>query len=394
MVEIMSKENLPPIAAAQLDLSLIDDDLLSTLFGEGIDKMFQYISGSSKACRRYANALFKALSFWFSVGMGYPTPAMTAFRIQLANRTTKRQLALWMFYSTILPSLWEYFAYTIKIRNSEGEVHDDKMETSCTDSSLASSNSTHDNAASQLMLMNMKRRRYLILWACVTSVSKILPIVQLVHFLQFISSTTKLTSAKPHSSREAAIIPPTLAMRLAGINYTTSSPNISYYYNMTYSHQRMTWNHVKHFILRVGGEEGIRRIMSVLLPPHPSSTVSSDSRRASLGWQRRLMRVWYQTRHILRLWLRPSSLTGFNDVKEICKKASPTIGSLPTYCPFCLTKEIRNPYEALPCHHVHCYMCLRTAALGCVTKAQQQHLDTISTCCLQCGKQIISSRRL
>lgn len=398
MVEIMSKESLPPIAAAQLDLSLIDDDLLSTLFGEGIDKMFQYISGSSKAYGRFANALFKALSFWFSIGMGYPTPAMTAFHIQLAKRTTKRQIALWMFYSTILPSLWGYFAYTIKISNSEGEIHDDEMDTNCTDSSLASSNPTHNthenNTASQLMLIKMKRRRYLILWACVTSVLKILPIVQLVHFLQFISSTTKLTSAKPQSSPQAAIIPPTLAMRLAGINYTTSSPNVSYYYNMTYSHQRMIWNHVKHFILRVGGEEGIRRIMSVLLPPHPSSIISRDGRRASLSWQRRLMRIWYQTRHSLRSWWRPSSLTGINDIKEICKKGSPTSASLSIYCPICLTKDICNPYEALPCHHVHCYMCLRTAALGCVTKAQQQHLDNIKTCCLHCGKQIISSRRL
>jgi hypothetical protein len=415
-IVVMSKEDLPPIAAAQLDLCLIDDDLLSTLFGEGIDKMFRYFSANIKNYGRIANTFLKALSFWFSIGMGYPTPAMIAFNIQLAKGATKRKIALWMFYSTILPSLWDYLIHKVEKRFPEGEVHDEMEERNGTESCLASSNptlSTHkSNKATQQILRNRERRRYLILWACATSISKFLPIIQLVHFLQFIHSTTKQTLSKSQSTTEATIIiPPTLAMRLAGITYTTSSPNVSYYYNMTYSHQRMIWNHVKHFILQVGGEEGARRLMSLLFPPHPTSTISGDTHRESLTWLRRLMRACYQTRHNLRLWWWPSSLTesasvesnqvesvariGYKNVKVNYKKCSPTTRSSPNYyCPICLTKDIRNPYEALPCHHVHCYMCLRTAALGCVTKAQQQHLVNVNTCCLHCGKPIISSRRL
>jgi hypothetical protein len=416
---VISKEDLPPIAAAQLDLCLIDDDLLSTLFGEGIEKMFWYFSANIKRYGRLANTLFRALSFWFSIGMGYPTPAMIAFNMQLAKRTTKGKIALWMFYSTILPSLWDYLIHKVEKRITEGEEHDEMEERNGTESSLASSSNptlstTHksNKATQQILRNNRERRRHLILWACATSISKILPIIQLVHFLQFIHSTTKQTSSKSQSTTEATtIIPPTLAMRLAGITYTTSSPNVFYYYNITYAHQRMMWNHVKHFILQVGGEEGARRIMSLLFPPHPTSIISGDARRESLTWLRWLMRACYQTRHILRLWWWPSSLTestsvennqlksvariGYNNVKENYKKPSPTSRSSPNYyCPICLTKDIRNPYEALPCHHVHCYMCLRTEALGCVTKAQQQHLNNINTCCLHCGKPIISSRRL
>lgn len=404
-------KNTPPIAAVQLDVSLIDDEVVKSLLGEGINNMFQYFSSHGKKYRHIVKVVLDALSFLLSIGMGYPTPAMIALNIHVAKKSaTKRKIALWLFYSTILPSLWDYFVYRIEMYQPDGDEKDNGARNNDTTSSVTTTiftNVSNNDNRRQQMLQNMQRRRCIILKSCVVFISRILPVLRLVHYLQFIHVTTKLTS-KPQSATDAAAsIPPTLAMRIAGITYLTSSPSSSYYHNMSYSHQRMTWNHTKHFILQLGGEEAIRRIVSLLLPPQSSSS-TSDGRRENLSWQRRLVRAWYQTSNRIRSWW-PSPLThttalDYNLLKQVQKndynevneedKHSAADNSSYLYCPICLTKDIRNPYEALPCHHVHCYMCLRMAAIDCITKAPQHRLNLIKICCLRCGTQILSSRRI
>jgi len=385
---------VPPIASAQLDVALIDNELMLILF----EPIFQYLP-TWKKNRTYVTAILKTLSILFSVGMGYPTPAMLAYNIHLKSKTSGKQkgrVLSWLFCSTILPCLWDHLAHTIQLQE-----HDNN------------SNEESTNIASQTQRQAL-RRRHLILSNFVATFTRILPIIQLLHFLQFLYTTTKLTSKKKllKQSSDTTSLPPTLAMKIAGLRYVTTSANQSNYkYNITYSQQRMIWQHIQHFILQIGGEEVIRRIM-----------LSSDrgaALSASLSWKRRLARKWYQLRNNVAwsLWWPSFSslLSGTvkdakksqeeqdltNKDEEILKQeqgvSHPTITSYSTthYCPICLSKNIRNPYEALPCRHVHCYVCL------CMSATEHSRVQTylgrllnINYCCLQCGTKILSSRRI
>lgn len=386
---------VPPIASAQLDVALIDNELLQILF----EPIFQYLP-TWKKNRTYVTAVLKTLSFLFSVGMGYPTPAMLAYNIHLKSKTSgkhKKRVLSWLFYSTILPCLWQHLVHT-----TQRQEHDNN------------SNEEGTNIASQTQRQAV-RRRHLILSNLVATFTRILPIIQLLHFLHFLYTTTKLTSNIKllKQSSETFSLPPTLAMKIAGLRYVTTAANQTNYrykYNITYSQQRMMWQHIQHFILQLGGEAIISRIM-----------LFSDRGAAlpvSLSWKRRLTRQWYQLRNTVAssLWW-PSFSTLMSGTAKAAKRlqdehdltnedeeslkqeqgaSHPTITSYSTthYCPICLSRNIRNPYETLPCRHIHCYVCLCMSAMKHSSQTCPDHPPNINFCCLQCGTKILSSRRI